>query len=717
MANLTLMALGSSAPEILLSVYETIQKINSTPGELGPATIVGSAAFNLLVISAVSVVSVDEVKKIDDIGVFAITSVASMFAYIWLYLVLKVISPGYVTVVEALLTLFYFFLLIGCSYAADRYRNKNLNKQRSEEERKEIEIEKTRLVAKAWLRKLASSKGNSYVVECVSGGTYAANAPQDLKEEVKSNYCIALGVTSTDELQLTDLIGALEVENLIERLQQRKQHNEKKQFIKLKGTHQQLEHKNDKSTSPNAQIGFKCTHYSVTESSGFVEIIIAKKVAEEVTVVVRTENDTAKAPEDYEHVEKEITLAKNEKEQTFKVKIHDDDIWEPDKDFKVVLCNKDTKEKLDGDDVCCTVTILDEDQPGILGFSEKSIKVRKKDKFAYVKVVRTDGADGEITCRCSSLVLADIANQAAEYTDFCPYDERLVFGHQETEKMVKIELYQTATIGAENGEQAEEQKRKDSDSESEDAPDSMLVFQVKLEDPQPRGTKLSKKQVCFVQIVGDNEAESAEDKMQQKMLEYLLQQKEATWAQQFKIAVMLGPTIDEDNQMDDVGGMEALWHFFAIGWNVLFALIPPRRYLNGGVAFFVALGMIGFCTAIVAEFANLLGCAIGLKTSVTAITLVALGTSLPDTLASKIAAQNSDNADSAIGNITGSNSVNVFLGLGLPWVLATIYRKSTTGEDYAVPSGTLAFSVMLFLCTAVVCFAILVLRRKVSGNP
>lgn len=279
--------------------------------------------------------------------------------------------------------------------------------------------------------------------------------------------------------------------------------------------------------------------------------------------------------------------------------------------------------------------------------------------------------------------------------------------------MVQIELYQTATIGQEQ-EPTEERKVRDSESESDDAAEQMLVFQMKLEDPQPRGSKLSKKQVCFVQIIGDDEEENAEDKMQQKMLEYLLQQKEATWAQQFKIAVMLGPSIDEENQIDDVTGQEALFHFFAIGWNVLFALIPPRRYAHGAFAFFVALGFIGFCTAIVAEFANLLGCAIGLKTSVTAITLVALGTSLPDTLASKIAAQNSDNADSAIGNITGSNSVNVFLGLGLPWVIATIYRKSTTGEDYAVPSGTLAFSVMLFLCTALCCFIILILRRKVS---
>jgi len=179
---------------------------------------------------------------------------------------------------------------------------------------------------------------------------------------------------------------------------------------------------------------------------------------------------------------------------------------------------------------------------------------------------------------------------------------------------------------------------------------------------------------------------------------------------------MLGPTIDEENTYDDVTGKEAFIHFLSIGWNVIFAFIPPRRYCHGWPAFFIALGMIGGCTAIVGEVANLLGCVIYLRQAVTAITLVALGTSLPDTFASKIAAENSDNADSAIGNITGSNSVNVFLGLGLPWTMACIYRKQTTGEDYAVPSGTLAYSVMLFLMTAVVCFIILAVRRCTFGG-
>jgi hypothetical protein len=51
--------------------------------------------------------------------VFAITSTISLFAYVWLFLVLEVISPELVTPAEAWLTLIYFVLLIVFAYAAD----------------------------------------------------------------------------------------------------------------------------------------------------------------------------------------------------------------------------------------------------------------------------------------------------------------------------------------------------------------------------------------------------------------------------------------------------------------------------------------------------------------------------------------------------------------------------------------------------------------------
>ena len=58
-ANLTLMALGSSAPEICLAVIGVVGN-NFESDALGPGTIVGSAAYNLLAISAVCVFAIPD---------------------------------------------------------------------------------------------------------------------------------------------------------------------------------------------------------------------------------------------------------------------------------------------------------------------------------------------------------------------------------------------------------------------------------------------------------------------------------------------------------------------------------------------------------------------------------------------------------------------------------------------------------------------------------
>lgn len=151
-------------------------------------------------------------------------------------------------------------------------------------------------------------------------------------------------------------------------------------------------------------------------------------------------------------------------------------------------------------------------------------------------------------------------------------------------------------------------------------------------------------------------------------------------------------------------------HFFSIGWKVLFALCPPPHKGGGIPCFIAAICFIGALTAIVGEVAGAMGCVMGLKPGVTAITFVAIGTSLPDTFASMTAARESPNADSAVGNITGSNSVNVFLGLGLPWVIAVIYSRQND-EKYEVPSSGLDLSVVLFLSTCLIGVAILIFRR------
>lgn len=215
----------------------------------------------------------------------------------------------------------------------------------------------------------------------------------------------------------------------------------------------------------------------------------------------------------------------------------------------------------------------------------------------------------------------------------------------------------------------------------------------------------------------DDEAEKLADLERRKMLDFFLSEKEMTWGQQFKVACILGPQIDQDNYIvNEVGCGSAIWHFFSMFWKIVGACVPPVHHWGGWAAFLVALAIIGIITTIIGEVATVLGCVINLKPSVTGITLVAMGTSLPDTFASKTAAQSSDNADSAIGNVTGSNSVNVFLGMGLPWAIATAYWKINHDLDYAVPPGSMSFSVIMFISCSMVCFLILGLRRCCVGG-
>merc|ERR1719174_1450965 len=81
-ATLTLMALGSSAPEIFLAVIENFKNGFHT-GDLGPNTIVGSASFNLFVIIAVCLVVIPpmDTRVIQNLNAFFVTAVFSIGAY------------------------------------------------------------------------------------------------------------------------------------------------------------------------------------------------------------------------------------------------------------------------------------------------------------------------------------------------------------------------------------------------------------------------------------------------------------------------------------------------------------------------------------------------------------------------------------------------------------------------------------------------------------
>lgn len=101
----------------------------------------------------------------------------------------------------------------------------------------------------------------------------------------------------------------------------------------------------------------------------------------------------------------------------------------------------------------------------------------------------------------------------------------------------------------------------------------------------------------------------------------------------------------------------------------------------GGVAMLV-FGAKSFLIAAVA-FTN----AAGISEAVTGLTIVAVGTSLPELATSFVAALKGEN-DIAIGNIVGSNIFNVFCILGIVPVISPLMGQSIRGLDFAVMLGT-----------------------------
>ena len=247
-------------------------------------------------------------------------------------------------------------------------------------------------------------------------------------------------------------------------------------------------------------------------------------------------------------------------------------------------------------------------------------------------------------------------------------------------------------------------------------------FGIQLSNVKPAGAKLSKKSFQIVNIVTDIESKKKQEILAQ-LLKKIEDEEETTWYSQFVTACMLHPTKNEDGDITDITAIDGFMHFSCIGWKLFFAFIPPPHIMGGWGCFGGSLAMIGIVTAVVGEFANLFGCVLGVEPAITAITFVALGTSLPDTFASMAAATAEKYADSAIGNVTGSNSVNVFLGLGLPWVIASVWSAGYTDPEsgdsypnYYVPAGALGFSVIVFITCAIICIVSLVARRYIVGG-
>lgn len=270
--------------------------------------------------------------------------------------------------------------------------------------------------AKLRLRALArqygdgdATKGSKLIINVATNASDQStpNASEIDKDKaiIQDLFCTALEITELSKASANEMYDVFKEQSLFERFAARKNggFNADHDFIDIKGQKNQIENFSGavKVRHENPKVGFKCMHYAVSEASGFIKITIAKKNSSiEESFGVRTKDKTARAGIEYQAYDEVINMKKRDVYTEVEIPIIDNTEWQPDMEFFIELYDYSVagKPRLPGDDTQTLVTILDEDFPGTLGFEETDLKVAKGQDYVDVKIVRKQGADGEISC-------------------------------------------------------------------------------------------------------------------------------------------------------------------------------------------------------------------------------------------------------------------------------------------------------------------------------
>ncbi|MDH5396724.1 MAG: calcium/sodium antiporter, partial [Cyclobacteriaceae bacterium] len=152
------------------------------------------------------------------------------------------------------------------------------------------------------------------------------------------------------------------------------------------------------------------------------------------------------------------------------------------------------------------------------------------------------------------------------------------------------------------------------------------------------------------------------------------------------------------------------------GWKVIFIpfdfilgkFFPATRYYV--VNFFISIIMIAVLSWVLVDAAIHVSRILNVPEVIIALTVLAVGTSIPDLISSIIVARQG-RAGMAVSNAIGSNIFDIMIGLGLPWALVYILR----GHFVEVKTEGLMVSIALLFASVIFIFLVLVVRKWRMG--
>lgn len=475
-SNLTLMALGSSAPEILLSVIE-IYAQNFEAGDLGPGTIVGSAAFNMFVIIAICVYSIppNEVRRIKHLRVFFVTMTWSVFAYIWLYIIITYSSWGVIEVWEGAVTFMFFPATVLTAYIADRRLliYKFLSKK--------YRVTKRGVIIGSEGEDVEMAPNKDRLADGILGagtvriyGEEQSSQAKEFEEHRKEYTQILRELRHKHPDASMDELESMARDEIIARCPKSRAYYRIQATRKLMGAGNLIRRKADmrgdaaaKDEGKEEKVEEECVrlffdpgHYTVFENVGEFAVTVSREGGDPqstVCVDYNTEDGTANAETDYVPVEGTLVFRSGENQKQIIIKVIDDDVFEEDEHFYVRLSNPRylgsggsgatmngspgqpqppglttgagrPPVKLDTPSVC-TVMILDDDHSGVFSLPENQVEISEAVGEYSIKVNRFSGARGRVF-----LPYKAIEGTAKMNKDFEPCEGTLVFENNETSK-------------------------------------------------------------------------------------------------------------------------------------------------------------------------------------------------------------------------------------------------------------------------------------------
>jgi len=301
-------------------------------------------------------------------------------------------------------------------------------------------------------------------------------------------------------------------------------------------------------------VQFSSDVYMICEGDGKVFVVVSRADgSSQCEVAYESVGGTATPDVDYLSVKGVLVFQVGELEKRVGIDIVDDDEPEDDEYFTVKL--SDPKGCVLGDWATTTVIIIDDDEPGDIGFdaSQQEVSVLESKEYVELAVRRFNGSKGRIECRFRTKDM-NVPNAAKAGADYVATEGTVVFEAQQMQQLIRVPIIDDTKV--ERNE----------------------VFKVVLFDPKGPTSDVaihthedgSSSADCKVVIISDEAAKTVKDKVAQMIIATTDKYKigSSSYAQQFFDALRVNGSDDDDDDQGPPSTFDYVMHYLTLPFKV-----------------------------------------------------------------------------------------------------------------------------------------------------